>query len=36
MSKCKCGSITMVRRNGIMVCFNCLVQDKVKKEEASE
>jgi hypothetical protein len=36
MIKCKCGSATTIRRNEVMVCFNCLVQDKVKREEASE
>jgi hypothetical protein len=32
MIKCKCGSVTTIERDGIMVCFNCLVQDVVRRE----
>lgn len=36
MIKCNCGSVTTIRRNGVMVCFNCLVQDRVKREDNNE
>lgn len=32
MVKCYCGSVTVIYRDGKQVCFNCLVQERVKSE----
>jgi hypothetical protein len=33
---CKCGSSTVIKRKDKLVCFNCLVQDIVRKEIEGE
>jgi hypothetical protein len=36
MELCKCGSDTVIYREGKQVCLNCLVQKIVREEESNE